>query len=151
LRFIASLDETVQILSTNSSSSPTPASITHPTGVRALLSLSLTPLAEPYLITGSGDILRVYDVSSPKEPELVNEIEAHWHDVTAIRLWIRGSTIEAEDGTKKTSVEPWVVSTSLDETVRRWRLGGMLLCSPLLLLIHILCRIINTQTEIRGA
>ncbi|KAK7440209.1 hypothetical protein VKT23_017151 [Stygiomarasmius scandens] len=126
----ASLDETVQILSTNSPSPSIPASITHPTGVRALLSLSLTPLAEPYLITGSGDILRVYDVSSLKEPELVNEIEGHWHDVTAIRLWIRKSTIEAEDGTKKTSVEPWVVSTSLDETVRRWRLGDLLTPKP---------------------
>ncbi|THV07875.1 WD40 repeat-like protein [Dendrothele bispora CBS 962.96] len=127
----ASLDETVQTLDisstdANTKNPPTPTSIQHPTGVRCILSLSLTTLAEPYLITGSGDVLRIYDVSSPKEPELISETDAHWHDVTAIRLWIRKNV--AEDGT--TRLEPWVVSTSLDETVRRWKLSELLTPKP---------------------
>ncbi|KAF5373133.1 hypothetical protein D9758_001692 [Tetrapyrgos nigripes] len=121
----ASLDETVQVVDLSSAESgnpSTPASIQHPTGVRCILPIGLTDLAEPYLITGSSDILRVYDVTSLKEPELINEIDAHWHDVTAIRLWIRKTM--ADDGI--TRVEPWVISTSLDGTIRKWKLSDLL-------------------------
>jgi WD40 repeat protein len=87
------------------------------------LPLTLTDLAEPYLITGAGDVIRVYDISSLKEPELIHEVDAHWHDVTALRLWIRKSV----GADKKTRIEPYIVSTSLDGTIRKWRLSGMLL------------------------
>lgn len=124
----ASADETAQIvpIAEQASTHKPPPPVTHPVPVRALLPLTLTDIAEPYLITGAGDTLRVYDLSSLDEPEFVREVEGHWHDVTAIRLWIRKST--AEDG--KTRVEPWVVSTGLDGTIRKWKLSGK--CSRLL-------------------
>lgn len=103
-----------------------PPAIQHPTAVKALLPLLLTPLAEPYLLTGAGDVIRAYDVSSPDEPELLAETDGHWHDVTALRLWMRRSKVEGEPG--KVRVEPWVVSASLDGTIRRWRLNGECEC-----------------------
>lgn len=83
--------------------------------------MGVTDLAEPYVITGSGDIIRIYDVSSPEEPELLGEVDAHWHDVTALRLWVRRSV--GDNG--QTRVEPWIISASLDGTIRKWRLSGM--------------------------
>ena len=120
--FSASSDETVQILEQpqDPSSKPAPP-ITHPVAVRAILPLPLTDLAEPYIITGAGDIIRIYDVSNPDEPELIGEIDAHWHDVTALRIWVRKTT--GDDG--KTRVEPWIISASLDATIRKWRLQGL--------------------------
>lgn len=119
---IASADETVQVVPDKgylSSATKMPPPITHPLAVRAILPLLLTDLAEPYLLTGAGDVIRIYDVSSD-EPELIGEVDAHWHDVTAIRLWIRKTV--GKDG--KTRVEPWIISASLDGTIRRWRLSG---------------------------
>ncbi|THG95331.1 hypothetical protein EW026_g6301 [Hermanssonia centrifuga] len=123
----ASSDDTVQVHddlpSTEKNVKPMPP-ITHPAAVRAVLPLSTTVIAEPYLLTGSGDIIRAYDVSSPDEPELLGETDAHWHDVIALRLWMRKTTIEGEPG--KIKIEPWIVSTSLDGTLRRWRLAELL-------------------------
>ncbi|GLB35131.1 putative WD domain, G-beta repeat [Lyophyllum shimeji] len=125
----ASADETVQVLYRDSTATPPrkpAAPICHPVAVRSTLPLALTELAEPYLITGAGDMLRVYDVSTAEEPELVRELDAHWHDVTAIRLWKRETA--GDDG--RTRVEPWVVSTSLDGTIRKWRLSELLTPAP---------------------
>jgi hypothetical protein len=124
----ASSDDTVQVLPdaaalpdvTSSAVSRPPRPISHPVAVRCILPLALTDLAEPYLITGAGDIIRAYDVSSLEEPELIGEVDAHWHDVTALRLWVR--KFVGSDG--RTRVEPWVVSASLDGTIRKWRLSG---------------------------
>lgn len=122
----ASADDTVQAvhdppLDEKSGTRSMPA-LTHPTAVRAVLPLLITPLAEPYILTGSGDIIRAYDISSPDEPELLGETDGHWHDVTALRLWMRKSAVEGESG--KYKIEPWVVSTSLDGTLRKWKLLG---------------------------
>ncbi|PCH38281.1 WD40 repeat-like protein [Wolfiporia cocos MD-104 SS10] len=129
----ASSDETIQMLFHPSPSpsvvpklKPCPP-IIHPAAVRAVLPLALTPLAEPYVLTGAGDVIRVYDVSSLDEPELLSEVDAHWHDVTALRLWMRRTPIEGSQGEVK--VEPWIVSASLDGTIRKWRLSE-LLCPP---------------------
>ncbi|KAJ6547111.1 WD40-repeat-containing domain protein [Mycena capillaripes] len=122
----ASSDDTAQIISDPASTAKAPVSITHPAAVRCILPLSVTDLAEPYLITGAGDVIRVYDVSSLQEPELINEVDAHWHDVTALHLWIRKSV----GVDSKTRIEPWVVSTSLDGTIRKWRLADLLTQSP---------------------
>jgi WD40 repeat protein len=100
---------------------PMPA-ITHPTAVRAVLPLQTTPLAEPYLLTGSGDVIRAYDISSPDEPELLGELDAHWHDIITLRLWLRKSPVEGE--LNKSKIEPWIVSASLDGTLRKWKLLG---------------------------
>jgi len=132
LRITASSDETVQIIphpppppTSNIKTKPIPP-ITHPASVKTLLPLSLTPLAEPYLLTGSGDVIRTYNISSPEEPELLSEIDSHWHDVTALRFWMRKTSVQdgGDSGTKKVTVEPWIVSTSLDGTIRKWRLSG---------------------------
>lgn len=124
--FIASADETVQVHDDPPIERPTgekpPVPITHPTAVRSILPLALTPLAEPYLLTGSGDVIRAYDVSSPDAPELLGEMDAHWHDVTALRLWMRKTKVDGDEG--KVMVEPWIVSASLDGTLRKWKLLG---------------------------
>ncbi|KZT11436.1 WD40 repeat-like protein [Laetiporus sulphureus 93-53] len=127
----ASSDETVRVIqhptpaatSSSPSTKPIPP-ITHPVAVKAILPLSLTPLSEPYVLTGAGDIIRVYDVSSLDEPELLCETDAHWHDVTALRLWMRHTPIEGNPGLFKR--EPWIVSASLDGTIRKWRLAELL-------------------------
>ncbi|TFK54822.1 WD40 repeat-like protein [Heliocybe sulcata] len=123
----ASSDETVQAqhVGANNSAKTIPP-ITHPVAVKAILHLGLTDLEEPYLITGAGDVIRVYDISSPDEPELLNEIDAHWHDVTALRLWLRKTV--GEDGVSR--VEPWVISASLDGTLRKWRVSEMIKPTP---------------------
>ncbi|KAI0093936.1 WD40 repeat-like protein [Irpex rosettiformis] len=124
----ASADETVQVYDDPPIERPpgtkAPPPIAHSTAVRSLLPLSLTPLAEPYLLTGSGDIIRAYDVSSPDAPELLGEVDGHWHDVTALRLWMRKTAVEGKEG--KMKVEPWIVSASLDGTLRKWRLLELL-------------------------
>ncbi|KAF8350865.1 WD40-repeat-containing domain protein [Amanita rubescens] len=118
----ASSDESVQVMFTNPTQSKPPKPITHPTAVRAILPLSLTALADTYLVTGAGDVIRTYDISNLEEPELLGEVDAHWHDVTSIRLWLR--QIKAKGGAVR--VEPWVITASLDGTLRKWKLSELL-------------------------
>lgn len=100
--------------------------INHPTAVKTLLPLQLSILEEPYLITGAGDVIRTYDISSlDSPPELLSTIDAHWHDVTLLKLWMR---VTEEGKIKRT--EPWIVSASLDGTLRKWRLAGQTSFSP---------------------
>jgi hypothetical protein len=125
----ASADETVQVVLDKSmpmddSSSPTTKPfkpLTHPVAVRAILPLNLTNLSEPYLLTAAGDVLRIYDISTLDEPEYIGEVDAHWHDITAVRLWMR--KFVGDDG--KARVEPWIITTSLDRTIRKWKLTGL--------------------------
>jgi WD40 repeat protein len=77
-------------------------------------------LADTYLVTGAGDVIRTYDISNLEEPELLGEVDAHWHDVTSIRLWLRQIKSQAQFP----QVEPWVVTASLDGTLRKWKLSG---------------------------
>ena len=122
MELAASSDETVQV-----TYYPPPPSVTkpvppliHPLAVRAVLPLGLTSFAEPYVVTAYGDIIQLHDVTSVFESEVVGEIGAHWHDVTAIRLWLRTSRNESGN----TRIEPFIVSTSLDGTIRKWRFNG---------------------------
>ena len=125
----ASADETVQVVLDKSMpmddcSSPTTKPfkpLTHPVAVRAILPLNLTNLSEPYLLTAAGDVLRIYDISTLHEPEYIGEVDAHWHDITAIRLWMR--KFVGDDGIAR--VEPWIITTSLDRTIRKWKLTGL--------------------------
>ncbi|KJA18598.1 hypothetical protein HYPSUDRAFT_190840 [Hypholoma sublateritium FD-334 SS-4] len=117
----ASADDTAQILP-QPEAGPTPKPLAHPVAVRALLPLALTDLGEPYLLTAAGDVLRTFDVSEPDAPQLLSQVDAHWHDITAIRLWTRRTV--GDDG--KTRVAPWIVTTSLDRTIRKWRLTDLL-------------------------
>jgi len=95
--------------------------ITHTTAFRAVLPIylhsELDPDAFPYLLAGSGDCIRVYDISSLDEVELIREVEGHWHDVTHLRTWIQESAGDARR-------DVWVVSGSLDGTLRKWKLSG---------------------------
>jgi len=100
--------------------SKVPTAIKHPEYVKSVLPLLLTDLAEPYLFTGAGDTIRVYDVSSLDEPEFLREVEGHWREVTAIRLWLRRCS--GDHG--QSYIEPWIVSASLDNTIRKWKLSG---------------------------
>ncbi|GAA5904437.1 hypothetical protein JCM6882_008909 [Rhodosporidiobolus microsporus] len=129
------------------STPPTPVlRIPHPSGVRSLLPLPLSPSLlslptppPPYLLTGASDeLLRVFDLSAaeldpdaareskrewcglPLEPAkgekvegCVNEVEAHTHEVVQLRAY----TAAGEAGRR----EVWVLSASLDGTLRRWR------------------------------
>lgn len=116
---LASADDTAQVLP-QPETTKAPKPLAHPVAVRAILPLGLTGLGEPYLLTAAGDVLRTYDVSELDDPQLLSEVDAHWHDITAIRLWTKKSI--GDDG--KTRIEPWVVTTSLDRTIRKWRLTG---------------------------
>lgn len=157
--YAASSDDTVQFRGdplvtsdTNGIARPMPP-LMHPTAVRAVLPLSLSVLNEPYILTGSGDVIRAYDVSSLDAPELLSETDAHWHDVIRLRLWMRRSVVESQPG--KWMIEPWVVSASLDGTLRRWRLLGMLPYEASTCHIHTyrMCRTIEaiSKNSCRGA
>ncbi|KAF9472775.1 WD40 repeat-like protein [Pholiota conissans] len=123
----ASSDETAQILpqvpvDPTDKSIKSPKPLEHPMAVRAILPLTLTTLGEPYLLTAAGDVLRTFEVSELDDPQLLSLLDAHAHDITAIRLWIR-QTVD-ENGQKL--IEPWIVTTSLDKTLRKWKLTELL-------------------------
>ncbi|KAI0064690.1 WD40 repeat-like protein [Artomyces pyxidatus] len=122
----ASTDDTIQVHPyppPPSKEKPYPQ-ITHTTAFKAVLPLYLQPQLDaeafPYILAGTGDVIHVYDISTLDEPEFVREVEGHWHDVTHLRLWSR----EAKDGKSR---ELWVISASLDGTIRRWKLSELLL------------------------
>ncbi|KIJ44229.1 hypothetical protein M422DRAFT_67525 [Sphaerobolus stellatus SS14] len=122
----ASKDENVMIQPVNRQPN-TPKKthvIQHPRTVNVIFPLSLSPLQATYFLTASGDLIRIYsfDPEHPEDsPDLVNEIDAHWDDVTGLGLWLR---TEEKDGKK--TVEPWILSAGLDATIRHWRLTDML-------------------------
>ena len=75
--------------------------------------------------------MRVYDVSEPANPVLLSTTDAHWHNVIALGLWYRrvpvtgpGSASVASVSSGSVHLEPWILSASLDGTVRRWKLEG---------------------------
>lgn len=113
-----------------------PPPLRHPAAAKALLPLSLPALSLPedladildaYLITAYSDTIRVYDVSAPHEPELLREeADGHWHDVVGLGLWIRSVKFELPSGIKRSRLEPWIVSASLDGTIRRWKLADLI-------------------------
>ncbi|KAI9465991.1 WD40 repeat-like protein [Lactarius psammicola] len=71
----------------------------------------------------SGDSIRVYDISSLDEAELIREVEGHWHDVTHLRTWLQESA-------DRKSKNVWVISGSLDGTLRKWKLSGLIVPTP---------------------
>ena len=107
-----------------------PSTLEHADTVKSLLPLSLTILSRPLLLTGSGDKILIYDAASFGEKDgkaiPIGEMDAHAHDVTALRLWTRTVKVEGIEGAERK--EAWIVSGSLDSTVRKWRLQGT--CVP---------------------
>lgn len=147
---IASADNSVllsQLSLTSASEPPVPTlRIPHPAQTRSLLPLCLSSLAYSpsaashihYLLTGSSDeLIRVFDLSDPSldssptrerkrewrgialdsstVPEgCVKEIEGHTHEIAQLCAY---STVAGE---------AWVLSASLDGTLRRWKWPGVL-------------------------
>ena len=116
--FVASADETVKIHPYSSEGQGGEMKrpikpIQHPIGVKALLPLYIPSLDETYLLTASGDIIRSWDTSDLDDKvEQRNEVDGHWHEVTLLRAWI-------------TSPDPYILSASLDGTIRRWKVKGI--------------------------
>lgn len=85
--------------------------------------LPLPDFQPPLLLTGSADEhVRVYDLSlgeGPDQARLLREVEGHCAEVVAIRRWIR-----SVEGGKR---EEWVVSAGLDGTIRKWKIGEIVL------------------------
>ena len=119
---------------------PSPIVLHHPKPVKALLPLAISLATAPhsphlrpstianhidatesYVLTAYGDVIRLYDLSSGEvsSPDVVGEVDGHWYDVTGLRAWLRST----EDG-RGTRVEVWIVSASLDGTIRKWRFSG---------------------------
>ncbi|CAE6446631.1 hypothetical protein ACGC1H_002903 [Rhizoctonia solani] len=140
----ASTDNTVRIQTLDVGAvSP---SLGHATHVRSLIPLHLTPAALPVLITGSAmGSLQIWDLEwagDGNDPAVIDGsgahqsgmLDVHSHDVTALALWVREPVAEAATETASEgkelplvrSVEVWIVSGSLDGTLRRWRLSDLL-------------------------
>jgi hypothetical protein len=88
--------------------------------VKAILPLALTPLDEPYLLIGSDDTLYCYDLSTIAEPEELGKVDAHWHNIMAIRLWMKKEELDLG----RSRLTPFLITASLDGTIRRWPLAG---------------------------
>ncbi|KAF9793034.1 WD40 repeat-like protein [Thelephora terrestris] len=92
--------------------------ILHPTGVKALLPLYIPSLDETYLFTASGDVIKSWDTSDLDDKiEQRNEVDGHWHDVTLLKAWY-------------TSPDLYIMSASLDGTIRRWKVKDLLTPKP---------------------
>lgn len=120
---------------TNLATPPTQSlRIPHPSYCKSLLSLplALPTLGSSHLLTGSADEqLRIFDLNqldptpptatwsgTPTNPGekldgLVREVEGHTHDIVDLGVY----TVEGEGG----KTEGWVLSASLDGTLRRWK------------------------------
>ncbi|CUA76000.1 Katanin p80 WD40 repeat-containing subunit B1 [Rhizoctonia solani] len=121
-------------------------SLGHAAHVRSLIPLHLTPAALPVLITGSATgSLHIWDLEWPgdgDDPAGIDGsgaresgiVDVHSHDVTALALWVRQPVAEAATETasegkelpRVQSAEAWVISGSLDGTLRRWRILDLL-------------------------
>jgi len=115
----ASADETVKVHpyssgeQSNESKRPIKP-IQHPAGVKALLPLYVPSLDETYLFTASGDIIKSWDASDLEgEVKQRNEVDGHWHEVTLLKAWF-------------TSPDVYIMSASLDGTIRRWKVNDLL-------------------------
>ncbi|KZV85104.1 WD40 repeat-like protein [Exidia glandulosa HHB12029] len=91
--------------------------LAHPAPVKCLLPLPAA-MGESYVLSGAGDAIRTYDFSSLEEPEFLSEFDAHANDVTSLAYWHRSVP-------GKRQPEAWIVSASMDGTVRRWRLAEL--------------------------
>ncbi|EJU05347.1 WD40 repeat-like protein [Dacryopinax primogenitus] len=97
--------------------------IQHSHPVKALLALPVTELQIPYLITACSDEkIRVWDVSAFEDKlgpaDLLRTVDAHSHEISSLALWLRKGADEIR--------VPWVLSASLDSTLRRWKLSDLL-------------------------
>ncbi|GAA5961347.1 hypothetical protein JCM21900_004491 [Sporobolomyces salmonicolor] len=139
------------------STPPTPLlRLPHPSQVRSLLPLAaaLPALSAPYLLTASSDeLLRIFSLaSSACDPDpareqrrewrgiglaegsvpggCVREVEGHTHEIVQLRAYVSEGTAKSQDGADEgggKKREAWILSASLDGTLRRWKWPEMLL------------------------
>jgi len=125
----ASTDFTVMIQTHPASTSTVVKTINHASAVKTLLPLHLTNLDMAYLITGAGEVLSTYDISTIDErdgkAELLSVTDIHSHDITTLGWWVRDTEVSREGQPSVVRREPWIVSGSLDGTLRRWRLADL--------------------------
>jgi WD40 repeat protein len=88
--------------------------ITESTYIRSILPMEHVDGAEHLLLTGSDDEnIRVYDIEDTErgQPRLLGTVPGHAFQVSNLSVWSDG--------------EKWeVLSTSFDQTIRRWTLSG---------------------------
>ncbi|KAG9103127.1 hypothetical protein FRC06_000153 [Ceratobasidium sp. 370] len=132
----SSTDDTIRVQSLDNAAT---VSVLHPTHVRSLLPVHLTPAAAPVLLSGGSDgAIRIWDLQDGEDDIAaidgrgVNKdgvVDVHSHDVSALGLWVRDPSVEKDktaDGFAQVrQVEAWVVSASLDGTLRRWKLDDL--------------------------
>ncbi|QRV74753.1 Katanin p80 WD40 repeat-containing subunit B1 [Ceratobasidium sp. AG-Ba] len=133
----SSTDDTVRVQSLDNSANP--ISIPHSVHVKSLMPVHLTPAAAPVLLTGGSDgAIRVWDLQDADDASTIDGREAsaggvidvHSHDVSALALWVRDPAAEKDKETEDEikpvkQVEAWIVSASLDGTLRRWKLQDL--------------------------
>ncbi|KAK4704048.1 hypothetical protein P7C70_g2170, partial [Phenoliferia sp. Uapishka_3] len=141
----ASADNSILLSTFDPSSPATPPTptlrIPHPAGVKSLLplALSMPSLNSTHLLTGSTDeSIRIFNLSDLDDsantiststvpwvglpaagplPGVVREVDGHAHDVIEL-----GTFTKEVEGKR----EAWIMSASLDGTLRRWRWPDML-------------------------
>ncbi|PVG02963.1 WD40 repeat-like protein, partial [Serendipita vermifera] len=106
----------------------TRSSIEHVGPVKCVLLIN-SQMGEPlYMITASGDNLYTWDIASftlgEDEPDLLSTTECHADDITSISIWTESDTT---NGALSGNAEPWIVTGSLDGTVRRWKLADLIM------------------------
>lgn len=102
----------------------------------------------------AGDLTRASKNKKEQGPRLIGELEGHWHEVGALAAWRRtrngplpegegdggdekgewkvGEAADAAPGKSQMAEEGrgewWIVSASLDGSIRRWKLAGKFFC-----------------------
>ncbi|TFL06884.1 WD40-repeat-containing domain protein, partial [Pterulicium gracile] len=139
MMWTASSDDTIQVLPIDSTQPGAKhLTVSLPAAARCLLPLPLTPLGSdeaPYILSSSGDTLYLYELSFPQtsgdnsaipEAELIQTFDdVHWHEITAVKLWMK-----KEEVRRNVVLVPWIVTTSLDGTIRRWKLIDLISPPP---------------------
>jgi WD40 repeat protein len=108
----------------------TPSSIEHIGPVKCINLVTSQTGELLYLIAGTGDNLYTWDIASfalgEDKADLLSNSECHADDITSISIWEEPDTANEPQLGKP---ETWVVTGSLDGTIRRWRLTGKVFLS----------------------
>lgn len=114
--------------------------IQHDDFVKSVLPLSLhLPASPPFeqystaVVTGGSDEhLRLFPhpssttLTAARDDGEVYEVESHWHEITSLAVWLRTPTsAESVLPPIRGREEVWVVSASLDGSIRRWNVESI--------------------------
>ncbi|GAC96351.1 hypothetical protein PHSY_003931 [Pseudozyma hubeiensis SY62] len=95
----------------------------HTDFVKSILPLPLFPTTNlSSIITGGSDEhLHIYP--TPSSPPIL--IEAHWHELTSLALYIRPPSPNSPILPPSSTPEVWIISASLDASIRRFNLATL--------------------------